>query len=287
MRWNRIVPAMLVPLLALPSCSSDPERTPAPGSPGASTSERTFLLDGEPMTECSGEWRAVCGRLTVPEDPGAPAGRQIELNVMVFPAQVPNPAADPVFFVAGGPGGASTDDWSSAPGAFPEVHASRDIVLVDQRGTGDSNPLQLPESRPDVSGMSRSDAIATFQAWLDEYLSKLDADQSLYASPQAADDLDAVREALGYDRIDLYGSSYGATLVQYYLRQHPDHVRAAVLDGGTLLDVPVLELIPRNSQDALDSVLRTVRSGPRVCGGLPGPGGRAGDGHGAVGRSTR
>ena len=86
-------------------------------------------------------------------------------------------------------------------------------------------------------------------------LAALDADPRFYTSTVAADDLDEVRAALGYDKIDLYGTSYGGTLAQYYLRQHPDHVRVAVLDGSTPLDVPVLERIAANSQHALDLLL--------------------------------
>ena len=97
--------------------------------------------------------------------------------------------------------------------------------------------------------------------------------RAFYGSSQAADDLDDVRAALGYDRIDLYGGSYGATLIQYYLRQHEDHVRAVVLDGGTLLDVPVLELVPRNSQQALDSVLERCAADPACAEAFPDPAG--------------
>jgi pimeloyl-ACP methyl ester carboxylesterase len=82
----------------------------------------------------------------------------------------------------------------------------------------------------------------------------MDADPRFYTSALAADDLDDVRSALGYDRINLYGGSYGATLAQYYVRQHEPHVRTVVLDGGTLLDVPIFEVMPTASQAALDAV---------------------------------
>src|SRR5688572_13331352 len=78
------------------------------------------------------------------------------------------------------------------------------------------------------------------------------------------DDLDAVREALGYDKINLYGPSYGATAAQYYLRQHEDRVRSVVLDGGTLLDVPIFEQIAPNSQRALDILFDRCATDP-VC----------------------
>ena len=83
----------------------------------------------------------------------------------------------------------------------------------------------------------------------------IEADPRQYTTSVAADDLDAVRDALGYELIDIYGPSYGATLAQYYIRQHPDHVRLAITDGGTPLDVPAFERMAANSQAALELLL--------------------------------
>ena len=164
------------------------------------------------------------------------------------------PRSDALFAVAGGPGDASTTFFAWLPGLYTDVHAVRDIVLVDQRGTGASNPLALPEM-PGTSNLSTSAADARLRAWIRDSLAGIDADPRFYTTTVAADDLDDVRAALGYDRIDLYGTSYGGTLAQYYIRQHPDHVRVAILDGATPLDVPVLERIAVNSQHALDLLL--------------------------------
>jgi pimeloyl-ACP methyl ester carboxylesterase len=134
---------------------------------------------------------------------------------------------------------------------FQGVHATRDIVLVDQRGTGGSNQLWLPTPTPPAG--ASPEALTTYlKTWAHDAFEALGADASTYTTAVAMDDLDAVRAALGYDRINLYGASYGATAAQYYVRQHPDHVRAVVLDGATLLDVPVMELIAKSSQRALD-----------------------------------
>ncbi len=188
-------------------------------------------------------------------------GRSIGLNIVVVPA-LDTSGADPVFFLAG-PGGAATQTWSNASALFHAVHAHRDIVLVDQRGTGGSNLLLWPEP-PDVEGLSNEQVRSVFREWVREVLAALDADPRFYTSAQAADDIDDVRAALGYDQIDLYGGSYGATLAQYYLRQHGDHARAVVLDGGTLLDVPIFERMAPNSQAALDSVIERCAA-ERAC----------------------
>lgn len=218
--------------------------TPGPAGP------RTFSLDGKPLTDCriTGTrgivMAAKCGTLAVAENREAPAGRKIDLKVAVMPARGGGAPSEPVFFIAGGPGGSTVADWAEAPNIFPGLTDRHDIVLVDQRGTGGSHPLVLPAQKPGETPES-------FRA---RALAELDGDPRYYTTVVAMDDLDAVRQALGYDKIDLYGASYGATAVQYYLRQHGDHVRAAVLDGGTLVNVPIFELMAANSQRALDDV---------------------------------
>lgn len=160
--------------------------------------------------------------------------------------------------LAGGPGGAATESFGWAPATFAQLHADRDFVLVDQRGTGGSNRMVIP-SLPDLRGLSEAEITAK----IENALSQLPGDPRFYTTYAAMEDLDAVRKALGYDKINLYGPSYGATAAQYYLRQHGDHVRAVVLDGGTLLDVPLFEQMPANSQRALEILFaRCETDGP-------------------------
>jgi pimeloyl-ACP methyl ester carboxylesterase len=250
--------ALICPLLLLVACSAQPA-APAAASPAG----RVPLLNGRPMASCtiSGEVpvkasvAGYCGTLQVLEDRSRPEGRQIELRVGVVPATSADPEPDPFFALAGGPGDASTSFFAWLPGLYSGVHATHDIVLVDQRGTGESNQLTLP-AMPDTGGMSAAEADARLSAWATGGLAALDADPRMYTSTVAADDLDAVREALGYERIDLYGTSYGGELAQYYLRQHPDRVRVAVMDGTTPLDVPVLELMAATSGRAMDLLLQ-------------------------------
>jgi len=189
----------------------------------------------------------------VPEDRSSPAGRQIDLRVAVILAVAAVPEPDPLFPLDGGPGQAATDDLGWTASIFRGIHENRDIVLVDQRGTGGSNRLVVPEG-PDDTGLSEAEK-ARIDAWLKQVLAEMSGDPRFYTTSAAMDDIDDVRSALGYDEINLYGPSYGATAAQYYIRQHEDRVRAAVLDGGTLLDVPIFERIAPNSQRALDILL--------------------------------
>ncbi len=248
---------ILVSLVLVAACSS---QTSTPSSAISTTSVPT--LAGRAMAPCvisglvpvEASVDGYCGLLDVPEDRSNPGGRRIGLRVAVVPASGESARPDPVFAIAGGPGDASTSFFAWLPGLYAGVHASHDIVLVDQRGTGGSNPLSL-SAPPDTSGLSDVEADARISTWITDALAGLDADPRFYTSTVAADDLDDVRAALGYDRIDLYGTSYGGTLAQYYLRQHGDRVRAAVVDGATPVDVPVMELMAANSQAALELLL--------------------------------
>lgn len=201
---------------------------------------------------------ARCGTARVPEDRADPGSRQIGLRVVVIPARRPEPLPDPMLYVTGGPGGASTDDAAFVLSALYDLNARRDIVLVDQRGTGRSNRLdcRVPEPRP----VSELLALATKAAR--DCLRALAVDPALYTTAPAADDLADVVTALGYPAVNVVGVSYGATVAQYLLALHPQLVRTAVLDGATLLDVPIFELWGRNGEASLRRILdRCARSG--------------------------
>jgi pimeloyl-ACP methyl ester carboxylesterase len=272
--WRQVLGGMrsaipvLAGMLTVAACSAGS----APIGTGAS---RT--LDGQPLTPCTvsgeipvkAEADGLCGSLRVPEDRTNPAGRQIDLRVVVIPAVAADPAPDAFVALAGGPGDAGTQFFAWLPGLYSDVHATHDIVLLDQRGTGASNPLVLP-AMPDVAGLAPADAEARRASWAADALASLPGDPRFYTSTVAADDLDAVRQALRFDQVDLYGTSYGGELAQYYLRQHAEHVRVAIIDGSTPLDVPVLERIAASSQHALDLLLARCSADAACHGALPG-----------------
>ena len=211
-------------------------------------------IDGAPMSECTIDGApGRCGFANVYENRDAQSGRQLRLLVGIFPATDPNPRPDPIFFLAGGPGGNAVGSFSYALTAFPDLHRDHDFVLVDQRGTGQFGMVRLPAT-PEIEGTSAAE-LSAIRSWVDSSLSTLDADPTFYTSWIAADDLDQVRESLGYDEINLFGGSYGATMAQVYLAAHPEHVRTVTLTGVSLLDVPLFEHAAVGAAEALDRVL--------------------------------
>jgi pimeloyl-ACP methyl ester carboxylesterase len=197
---------------------------------------------------------ARCGTYEVFEDRAAHSGRTIKLHVVVLKALSPAAAPDPVFWLHGGPGAAATDMVQAAQGGLlGAARESRDLVFVDQRGTGASNPLNcdLGDSPRDMQAffgeIFPSDKIRECR----DKLEKL-ANLKLYTTPIAMDDLDEVRAALGYGKIHLLGISYGSLAAQVYMRQHPEHVRSAFLIGVATPEIKQPLLFPRSAQYAMD-----------------------------------
>lgn len=171
-----------------------------------------------------------CGDLRVPENWRSPQGRAISLHVIVVPALHPESARPepPLFDLAGGPGLAETPaaQFFTTDGSIHREH--NDVVLVDQRGTGRSSPLHCPELEraAPLAPLYAPDAVRRCRIALQR-----NADLAQYTTASAARDMDAVRRAIGADKIDLTALSYGTRVAQAYLRLYPDHVHAAVFIG--------------------------------------------------------
>lgn len=167
----------------------------------------------------------LCGNLAVPEDRERPGGRMIDLAIVVVPAQRKAPQPDPVFFFEGGPGGAATARATSSIFAGPV--RNRDIVLVDQRGTGGSNALEC-----DLSGAAvgrPGEAVVIFDAAAVARCAEMlgaRADLAHYTSTDHADDIEAVRLHLGYGPINARGGSYGTRAMMVYAQRYPGSVRS-------------------------------------------------------------
>jgi len=218
--------SVLVGLIMLAACAQDV-------SPQADQQQIIALEDCTlSVPGMAGQIRGRCGQLTVPEDRGHPDGRQINLNIAVIPAASQNPNPDPVFLLAGGPGQAATQVFVPLLSLFNQLNFRRDIVLVDQRGTGRSNPLLCAEMDETEIGLIGEDiSIEEHQEQLRACLEQLNADPRHYTTRSAAADLDDIRQSLGYEQINLLGISYGTRLAQIYLQQYPDRVRSMVLNG--------------------------------------------------------
>ena len=193
----------------------------------------------------------------VPEDRLTGTRRQVPIRVVVVPASGPGRLADPIVWVVGGPGDSAVDHIQrDMPLFFFNLH--RDLVFVDQRGTGGANALTCPA----FPGLSDK---AALQASVQQCLAHLKANLAFYTTAMAADDLNEVLGDLGYTRVNLLGISYGTTAEQVFLTRHPSMVRTMTLLSGTFLTVPVFERFPQSGQDAcstpsLASALATSRA---------------------------
>jgi pimeloyl-ACP methyl ester carboxylesterase len=203
------------------------------GAAEAMAAKSCHLPDSEEALRC----------VTVPValDYAKPQGEQLKLHVTVAPAFRESARPDPVFVLAGGPGQAGSDVLPLLTGAFKRTRATRDIVFIDQRGTGRSGKLDCP-TPPDQDTLSDEQADALVESCIASSKAKF-AD---YTTAAAARDIEQVRRALGYDKINVWGGSYGTRLAQAYARAFPSSVRSLVLDGVAAPD----QVIPAGARDA-------------------------------------
>ena len=172
---------------------------------------------------------AQCGTYAVPENPAEPDGRQVALNIAwVLPDEDAEVAPDPVFLLAGGPGQAATEVYPAAAAAFREVLDQRNVILLDQRGTGGSNRLECDFGEELLEPTPEAAVRATAEC--SDALSEK-ADLRFYTTTDAVRDLESVRKALGVEQVNLVGVSYGTRVAQQYAMRHPDRTRTIVLDS--------------------------------------------------------
>jgi pimeloyl-ACP methyl ester carboxylesterase len=200
--------------------------------------------------------KAQCGTLTVYENRASKSGRTIGLRVVVFRATGPNRAPDPVFFIAGGPGSSIVEEAAYISLDSVGLRKQRDLVLVDQRGTGGSHPIICQFYGPPDSLQSYFGdftPVAAVRRCRDTYAK--DTDVTQYTTTIAVADLDDVRAALGADRINLVGGSYGTRASQEYMRRHPERVRSATLFGLVPPSVHMPQHFALDAQRSLDAVV--------------------------------
>jgi len=174
---------------------------------------------------------ARCGHYETSENPDDPDSRKIPLNILFLPAVNPVPERDPLFIVAGGPGQSAVVVAESLYSVFNDVRKNRDIIFVDQRGTGKSNPLDCEFETPESQQLAEPEQEAFAKRAIAQCIDKIKNYAAFYTTNYAVTDLDAVRVALGYEKINLWGGSYGSRVVLEYMRRYPAHARAGILDG--------------------------------------------------------
>lgn len=229
-------------------------------SAAASAQGAASGLDFQPceLRGSGGQGRAPaeCAHLDVAENRDLPEGRHLSLFVARLKALAPQPRADAVTLINGGPGASSVSMYVDLQGALAALNRERDIVILDQRGTGRSAPLDCPE----LESASQEFDPAEIRRASADCLADLDADPRQYTTSVAVEDLEALRLVLGYQRWDVYGVSYGTRVAQHYLQRYPDSVRTLIIDGVVPLDHALGPDIALNAQATLDSILARCAS---------------------------
>ncbi|MBE8168798.1 MAG: alpha/beta fold hydrolase [Shewanella sp.] len=173
--------------------------------------------------------RLICGSIKVAENPNKPDGKQIDIYYAVIPAIKPANPQEAMLAIAGGPGQSALDNAVGFDRMLGKVRAQRDILLIDQRGTGRSNQLNCEAD--DINALTYNDDNVDAAAETKKCLQTIDSDITQYGSEQALTDFEAVRQHLGYQKLHIYGVSYGTRMAQLYMRDYPKSIATVTLDG--------------------------------------------------------
>lgn len=193
-----------------------------------------------------------CGTYEVYENRSSKKGRKISLKVVLFPVTGKEREPDPFVYIPGGPGSSATEDAPYVAPQFAKIREHRDLLFVDQRGTGGSNPLNCKffndaDTQSYFGYFFPLEDVSTCREQLEQK-----ADLTLYTTPIAMDDLDEVRAALGYERLNLFGGSYGTRASLVYLKRHPKHVRTVTLQGVA----PTNQFMPLDFAQSMERALQ-------------------------------
>ena len=246
--------------LALAAALSVATASAAPAAPVATTEPTPCRLRGI-------EHEALCGSLQRALDPAQPQGVQISVHYAVLPALARNKRPDPVFFFAGGPGQSAIEIAPQVAAMLARFSNRRDIVLIDQRGTGRSAPLLCDADDPSLpltdlfSAPRQRERVA---ACLTRLKALPYGDLRFFTTTLAMQDADAVRAALGAERVNLIGASYGTRAALEYQRLFPARVRRAVIDGVAPPDMVLPASFSTDNQAALDALF-TACEADKAC----------------------
>lgn len=201
-----------------------------------------------------------CAMFQVPEDHAKPDGTKISIHVAVVRALARNAEPDPIYLFAGGPGQA-TSDLGRLLANMPDLYKVRDIILIDQRGTGKSRTLTCEagsfDSKTDPLVQNLTTTDADMERDRRRCLATLKGSPANHRTDDYIDDVEAVRKALGHQRINIWGGSYGSRVALRYMKRYPAVLRTALLDGVA----PTSLHLPDDALASSEAELRHVLSG--------------------------
>jgi pimeloyl-ACP methyl ester carboxylesterase len=244
------------------------------GAAGAATAEdpHTPSKRGEVLSPCNLEevaQPARCGVIEVPENPDHPDGRRLPIHVAVIPATSSPALPDPIVLLMGGPG----EDAISAAGFFAKQFAAlrgqRDIVLIDQRGTGQSAALRCELYSADDPARSLRDVFPPAAVEACSKRLQAQADLTRYSYAHFARDLEFIRRTLGYGPLNLNAGSYGTRAAQVFMRAYPKSVRTAYLHSIVPIDIPIPLPTAKAADGALDATFEACAADPACQAAFP------------------
>ena len=261
-----------------PTATATPSPSPSPTPTPTPTPQAEFQLSGCEF-EAPDTVDVLCGYLIVPEDRSDPDSQPISLHVAVFTSESEEPAPDPIVYLEGGPGGHALE---IVPFIFEDRIApfltNRHFIVFDQRGVGYSEPnLDCPElialthetlDQQLSVEEQRAGGLSASLACRDRLIGE-GVNLKAYTSAENAADLNALRQALGYEEWNLYGISYGTRLALTAMRDHPEGIRSVVLDSAYPLQVDLPTSLLSNADRAFSQLFGACRENPACSGAYP------------------
>jgi len=200
-----------------------------------------------------------CGKISVLENPKLTDGKRIDIHFAILPAIKNTHPGEALLAIAGGPGQSAIENAAGFNRMLSKVRQQRDILLIDQRGTGQSNILSCDDDTTELLSMNDDDIDVI--AMTEKCLADIDADITQYGSNSALKDFEAVRKFLGYQKLHLYGISYGTRMAQLYMRHYPEALLTVTLDGVVPMQQSVVA-IGSSIERGLNVLWRDCKSTP-------------------------
>jgi len=269
--FGRVLSLAVVVILVGGGCGS------SPSGDVTGQSRPLFQVHACPFSVTGGAFKGAirCGYVLVPEERSARGSPTVRLAVAIFKAPGPHPAPDPLVYLIGGPGGYVVGPMGSSivRMGLPDYVGNRDLILVDQRGTGLSQPAptcpELYAARDEaltehLSNVPKSDLLVKALRACRVRLAREGVDLTAFNTAESAADISDLRTALGYKQIDLYGGSYGSDLVQQVMLDHPPGIRSVVMDAVVIPRFKLVDEIP-NLWHSLRLLFKTCAADKAVC----------------------